>query len=120
MSKILVVDDNVKECELLKRFLESKGYEVVIATDGMVALTMVRENPPQLVILDIFMPKLDGHHLCRLLKYDKMFKDIPIIIVSAGRKETDKQLGIACGGDEYVTKPYDMNNLLNLIENYLR
>ncbi len=73
-----------------------------------------------LVILDIFMPKLDGYHFCRLLKYDKMFKDIPIIIVSAGRKETDKQLGIACGGDEYVTKPYDMNKLLNLVENYLR
>ena len=120
MSKILVVDDDIKACALLKRFLESKGYEVVTATNGMVALTMVRENPPQHVIVDIFMSKIDGFHFCRLLKYDKKFKDIPVIIVTASRKETDKQLGITCGGDEYVTKPYDMNKLLNLVENYLR
>ena len=120
MSRILVVDDDVKACELLKRFLGAKGYEVIIATNGLEALTMVRENPPQLVILDIFMPKVDGFHFCRLLKYDKRFKDIPVIIVTASRMKTDKQLGFACGGDEYVTKPYDMNKLLNLVENYLR
>ena len=99
MSRILVVDDEVKACELLKRFLESKGYEVIIATNGMAALAMVREKPPQLVILDIMMPKVDGYHFSRLLKYDKRFKDIPIIFVSARKLKSDKQLALTCGGN---------------------
>ncbi|ODS30588.1 MAG: two-component response regulator [Candidatus Scalindua rubra] len=119
MSKILVVDDEIKACELLKRFLEAKGHEVIIATNGKDALTLAREKHPQLVILDIMMPNIDGYHFCRLLKFDAKFKHIPIIIVSARTMKADKELGLACGGDEYITKPYDMNKLIDTVERHL-
>jgi DNA-binding response OmpR family regulator len=116
---LLLVEDDLYSAETLKFALEAKGHEVVLATNGIDALKLVREKPPQLIILDIMLPKMDGYQFCRLIKYDARFKDIPVIIVSSKIQEADKKLGIACGGNEYVTKPYDINNLINLVEGYL-
>ena len=116
---LLLVEDDLYSSETLKFALEAKGHEVVLATNGKDALSLVREKHPQLVILDIMLPKMDGYHFCRLVKFDARFKDIPVIIVSSKIQEADKKLGIACGGNEYVTKPYDINNLVNLVENHL-
>ncbi len=120
-KQLLLVDDDLYAVETLKFVLETKkGYEVITATNGKDALNLVKEKHPQLVILDVMMPKMDGYHFCRLLKFDARFKHIPVIFVSSKIQEADKRLGLACGGNEYVTKPYDINNLVNLVEGYLK
>lgn len=117
---LLLVEDDLFSAETLKFALEAKGHDVLLSTNGKDALSVVREKHPQLIILDIMLPKMDGYHLCRLVKFDSRFKHIPVIIVSSKIQEADKKLGIACGGNEYVTKPYDINNLIDMVEGYLK
>ena len=116
---ILLVEDDLYSSETLKFALEAKGHKVALATNGRDALNMVNNEIPQLIILDIMMPKMDGYHFCRLLKFDARFQHIPVIIVSSKIQEADKKLGLACGGNEYITKPYDLNMLINTVEKYL-
>jgi len=118
-KRLLLVDDDLFSVETLKFALEAKGHEVITATNGKDALSIVRENQPLLIILDVMMPKMDGYHFCRLIKFDTRFKHIPVIIVSARIQEADKKLGVVCGCDDYVTKPYDINDLTSLVEGYL-
>ncbi len=118
-KKLLLIDDDLLSIETLKFAMEAKGYEVITAANGKDALSIVREKRPLLILVDVMMPKMDGYHFCRLIKFDTRFKHIPIIVVSARRQEADVKLGFACGCDDYVTKPYDINNLISLIENYL-
>ncbi|MFV1976116.1 MAG: response regulator transcription factor [Candidatus Scalindua sp.] len=117
--QILLVEDDLYSSETLKFALEAKGHKVALATNGRDALNMVNNEIPQLIILDIMMPKMDGYHFCRLLKFDARFQHIPVIIVSSKIQEADKKLGLACGGNEYITKPYDLNMLINTVEKYL-
>ncbi len=118
-KQLLLVDDDLYSVETLKFALEAKGHEVITATNGKDALSIVRKNQTLLIILDVMMPKMDGYHFCRLIKFDTRFKHIPVIIVSARIQEADKKLGVVCGCDDYVTKPYDIDNLISLIENHL-
>ncbi len=118
-KQILLVEDDLYSSETLKFALEAKGHKVTLATNGRDALNMVNSEIPQLIILDIMMPKMDGYHFCRLIKFDARFKHIPVIIVSSKIQEADRKLGLACGGDEYITKPYDLNMLINTVEKYL-
>ena len=118
-EKILLVEDDLYASETLKFALEAKGHKVALATNGRDALNMVNSEIPQLIILDIMMPKMDGYHFCRLLKFDAKFQHIPVIIVSSKIQEADKKLGLACGGNEYITKPYDLNILINTVKKYL-
>ena len=117
---LLLVEDDLFSAETLKFALEAKGHDVLLSTNGKDALSVIREKHPQLIILDIMLPRMDGYHLCRLVKFDARFKDIPVIMVSSKIQEADKKLGINCGGNEYVTKPYDINNFTNLVEGYLK
>jgi len=117
--QILLVEDDLYSSETLQFALEAKGHKVALATNGRDALNMVNTEIPQLIILDIMMPKMDGYHFCRLLKFDARFKHIPVIIVSSKIQDADRELGLACGGDEYITKPYDLNMLINTVEKYL-
>ncbi len=117
--QILLVEDDLYSAETLKFALEAKDHKVSLATNGRDALNMVNTEIPQLIILDIMMPKMDGYHFCRLLKFDIRFKHIPVIIVSSKIQDADRKLGLACGGDEYITKPYDLNMLINTVEKYL-
>ena len=118
-KQILLVEDDLYSSETLQFALEAKGHKVSLATNGRDALNMVNTEIPQLIILDIMMPKMDGYHFCRLLKFDTRFKHIPVIIVSSKIQDADRKLGLACGGDEYITKPYDLNMLINTVEKYL-
>ncbi len=118
-KQLLLVEDDMFSAETLKYALEAKGHEVIMATNGRDALSIVRKKNPQLIVLDIMMPKMDGYHLCRFVKFDTRYKHIPVIFVSSKIQEADKKLGFTCGGDEYVTKPYDINNLVNLVDRYL-
>ncbi len=109
MSKILVVDDEVKACELLKRFLEMKGYEVIMAHNGEDAIEKVKNEKPDAMLLDIRMPGMDGTEvLKRVREFDK---DVGIIMVTAVKDEKTGKEALKSGADEYITKPIDFNYL---------
>lgn len=109
MSKILVVDDEVKACELLKRFLELKGYEVIISNNGEDAIEKVKNEKPDAMLLDIRMPGMEGTEaLKRVREFDK---DIGIIMVTAVEEESVCKVALRSGADEYITKPIDFNYL---------
>lgn len=109
MSKILVVDDEVWACDPIKRFLEKKGYDVTVAHNGEDALEKVKNEKPDLMLLDIRMPGMDGMEaLRRIREFDK---DVGIIMVTAVKDEGMAKDAIKKGADEYVTKPIDLNHL---------
>lgn len=116
---VLLVEDDLSSSEMLKSALEAKSLEVLHTTNGRDALTIAREKKPHLVILNLMVPKMNGYQLCRLLKFDNRFRHIPVIIISSETDPADRELGIACGGNEYVEKPYDINRLIDVIERYL-
>ncbi len=106
-KKILIADDESDFLQLLSTRLKANGYDVITAVDGQEALAKVKEDHPDLIILDLMMPKLDGYKACRLLKFDVRYKKIPIVIFSARAQEEDIQLAKECGADAYVIKPFD-------------
>jgi len=118
--RILVVDDNEANLDIAKMRLESQGYEVVSAVDGEDALTRVRENRPDLLLLDIMMPKLDGIEVTRRLKADASLPFIPIILVTAKADAKDVVAGLEAGGDDYLTKPFDHASLVARVRSMLR
>lgn len=118
-SKILIVDDEPFIVETIKFSLEHLGFECLTAFDGLEAIKVAREEMPDLILLDIMLPKMNGYKVCRLLKFDDKFKHIPIIMLTARTQEKDKTLGIETGADEYVTKPFDIDNVVSLIKKYL-
>ena len=95
--------------------LEIEGFEVIAASDGEDGLRKAREERPELVVLDLMLPKLDGYRVCRALKFDERYKRIPIFILSARTGDTDRRLALELGADEVHTKPYDMRTLIGRI-----
>jgi DNA-binding response OmpR family regulator len=116
-EKILVVDDDTNICELLRLYLEKDGYEVLIANDGASAVKKFQEENPDLMILDIMLPELDGWQVCREVR---KFSDKPIIMLTAKGETFDKVLGFELGADDYVTKPFDAKEVLARIRAVLR
>lgn len=106
-KKVLVIDDEVDLTETLTFRLQAAGYEVFAAHDGQEGMKMVREVNPDIILLDVMMPKLDGYQVCRLLKFDEKFKNIPVIMLTARGQEQDKSTGKTVGADAYVVKPFD-------------
>jgi two-component system, OmpR family, alkaline phosphatase synthesis response regulator PhoP len=117
MKTILVVDDKTNVQVLLRDYLEGKGYRVVVAGDGREALYAARHEKPDLILLDIMMPEMDGYEFIRAYRKKR---DIPIILLTAKLDETDKVLGLELGADDYVTKPFGMNELVARIRAVLR
>jgi DNA-binding response OmpR family regulator len=117
---ILAVDDTPQNLDLLTRRLQSQGYEVATAADGEEALTRVAELAPDLVLLDIMMPKLDGIETVRRLKADAAYRHIPVILVTAKSDPRDVVEGLDAGGDDYLTKPIDHAALLARVRSMLR
>lgn len=118
-KKILIVEDYVNIVEILKMRLESMGFEVISATDGQKGLTLARTEMPDLIILDILLPKMNGYKVCRLLKFDVKFKSIPIIMLTSRETKRHEQLGLETGADAYVYKSDQTGALLKLINQYL-
>ena len=118
--RILVVDDNEANLDIAKMRLESQGYEIVTAVDGEDALTKVREAKPDLLLLDIMMPKLDGIEVTRRLKGDASLPFMPIILVTAKADAKDVVAGLDAGGDDYLTKPFDHASLVARVRSMLR
>jgi len=118
-KRILVVDDETQLVEMVKMRLEANGYEVLSAYDGQEALDKARAEKPDLMILDLMLPKLDGYKVCRMLKFDEKYKSIPIILFTARVQESDKETGSQVGADAYITKPFEPQVLLAKIKELL-
>ena len=119
MKKILIVDDEKDLVEMLEVRIGALGYEVFKAYDGQEGLEKARETKPDLIILDIMMPKMNGYEVCRFLKFDEEFKNIPILMLTARGQDQDKKVGDDVGADAYMTKPFDGNELVTKIKEML-
>ncbi|MEN6327378.1 MAG: response regulator, partial [Syntrophomonas sp.] len=118
--RILVVDDETYIVELVKFNLEKEGFKVIVAYDGLGALDMVREQRPDLIILDIMLPNMDGLEVCRNLKSDLNFHTIPIIMLTAKGEEVDTILGLEMGADDYIKKPFSPREMVARVKARLR
>ena len=116
-TKILVIDDDINICDLLRMYLEKEGYEVRTANDGVEAMTSFRLYEPDLILLDIMLPKKDGWQICREIREQS---SKPIIMISAKGETIDKVLGLELGADDYIVKPLDMKEVFARIKAVLR
>lgn len=117
MDKILVVEDEPALVDTLEYALSRQGYTVVIARDGISALDMARVQKPDLILLDVMLPGLDGFEICRVLRQEM---NVPILILTARDDEVDKIVGLEVGADDYLTKPFSMRELLARVKAHLR
>jgi len=119
-EKILVVDDEEHIQELLRFNLENNGYRVLCADNGIDALRLAREEMPQLVLLDLMLPKMDGYDVCKEIRKDASISNMPIIMLTAKGEELDKILGLELGADDYLTKPFSVRELMARVKAILR
>jgi len=117
MVKVLVVEDEIALRETLAYNLTRQGYEVLTAGDGEIALQTARRSQPDLVVLDILLPKLDGFEVCRILRQEMT---VPILMLTARDDEIDRVLGLEMGADDYITKPFSMREFLARVKAHLR
>ena len=110
-SRILIVDDDEDILHVTSDFLEARGYKVYQAGSGKEALKITRKLKPSLILLDVMMPKMDGFWLCRVMKSDPKLQHIPIIFLTAKDDAQSRMEGQKCGGDDYLTKPFDLDAL---------
>jgi len=118
-KKILIVDDDKEICEAIERVLAEEGYKVFKAYNGKEALQEVNEKIPDLIILDILMPKLNGYAVCRKIRQNDLIKNIPVLMVTGVSSKTGKMEGYDAGADDYITKPFNNKELLARIETLL-
>jgi DNA-binding response OmpR family regulator len=116
-GRILVADDEEKNRKLLRDILELQGYEVLLAEDGQQAVDRVLAEPPDVILLDIMMPKLDGFAVCRKLKTDPRSAQIPILMITGLTSRTDRIKGIDAGADDFLIKPIDREELVIRVRN---
>ncbi|MDO8536229.1 MAG: response regulator [Candidatus Omnitrophota bacterium] len=118
-KKILLVDDEVDFVEVVRVRLEDSNYEVIVAYNGEEGLERAEREAPDLIILDIMLPKISGFDVCRKLKIDENFKNIPIIMLSAKFQANDIKFGMAMGADAYITKPFEPHVLIEKMRELL-
>lgn len=118
-KKILVVDDEPDIVSMLKMRLEASGYEVITAVDGNTGYDKAKFDLPDLIILDLMLPGIDGYQVCRLLKFDEKYRRIPIIMLTAKSQKEDKEWGEKVGADFYLTKPFEAGEVLGKIKELL-
>lgn len=118
MNKILVADDDQNICEILKLYLEKESYEVITCTDGLSAVNKFKEHKPQMVLLDIMMPNINGYEVCKIIRSEN--KTVPIIMISAKDQIPDKIMGLDLGADDYIAKPFDANEVVARIKAIFR
>jgi DNA-binding response OmpR family regulator len=118
-KKILIVDDNLEIRKTISMRLEIENYTIITASDGEEAVSKTRDENPELIILDLMMPKMDGFEFCRMIKFDDKYKDIPIIALSALDKEEDRQRAIKNGADFCFIKPFNLDLLLVKIKDLI-
>lgn len=119
-EKILIVDDEEHILELIKFNLESKGYKVITAANGIDALKIAKSEQPNLILLDLMIPGIDGYDVCKEVRRENSISDTPIIMITAKSEELDKILGLELGADDYITKPFSIRELLARVKAVLR
>jgi CheY-like chemotaxis protein len=119
-GKVLIVDDNNQNVELLQAYLEGLPVEAIIARDGMEAMEKVASDSPDLILLDIMMPRMSGFEVCHKLKANPATRDIPIIMITALNEISDIERGVECGTDDFLTKPVNKLELLTRVKSLLR
>ena len=119
MAKVLVVDDDEMNRDMLSRRLKRKGFDVSIAVNGKEAVDMTRADRPDIVLMDLSMPVMDGYEATGILKADEATKAIPIVGLSAHAMVGDREKAISAGCDDYDTKPVDLPRLLGIIEKFI-
>jgi two-component system alkaline phosphatase synthesis response regulator PhoP len=118
-KKILIVDDEKALVSLVALHMRTAGYDALIANDGWTAIDMCKRDKPDLIILDLMLPKLNGWEVCRRLKEDDMTKDIMVVILSARSQDDDKLRGFDAGADDYMTKPFSPRELVARVNRIL-
>ena len=117
--RILLVDDEPSIVKMVGKRLEVEGFEVLIAMDGQDGLDKARSQSPDLIVLDLMLPKLNGYEVCTMLKQDARYQKIPIVLFTAKAQEKDEKLGMECGANGYVRKPFRAQELLEKIRGLL-
>jgi twitching motility two-component system response regulator PilH len=120
MSRILVVEDSQPQREMISKLLQENGFEVMTVEDGVEAVEAVKQNKPDLIVLDIVMPRMNGYEVCRLLKADPLTQNTPIVMCSSKGEEADRYWGLRQGADAYVVKPFQPQELVGTIKRLLR
>jgi len=119
-SRVLIADDNQQNCELLEAYLADCGYEMAFAYDGRQTLDRVAEKLPDLILLDIMMPKLSGYEVCQRLKADAKTRDVPVLMVTALNEPGDIEKAVAAGCDDFLSKPVNSLELKTRVRSLLR
>jgi len=117
--RILLVDDEPSIIKVVGKRLEVEGYQVSVAVEGQEALAKAQTERPDLIILDLMLPKLNGYEVCTMLKQDTRYQHIPIMLFTAKAQDQDERLGMECGADAYVRKPFKAQELLERIRRLL-
>ena len=117
-TRIMVIDDSKTIRRTAETLLKNEGYEVIVATDGFEALSMIADHRPSLIFLDIMMPRLDGYQTCALIKHHKVFRHTPVVTLSSKDGLFDRARGRVVGSDHYITKPFTREELLAAIEQH--
>ncbi len=118
--KVMVIDDSNTIRRSAELFLKSAGYEVILAVDGFDALAKISDERPQIVFIDIMMPRLDGYQACALIKRNDRFKSTPVIMLSSKNGLFDRARGRMAGSDQYLTKPFTKESLIEVIDKHVK
>jgi len=116
--KVMVIDDSKTIRRTAETLLKKEGFEVITATDGFEALSMIADHQPDLILLDIMMPRLDGYQTCALIKHHRVFRRTPVVMLSSKDGLFDRARGRVVGSDNYITKPFTREELLSVIEQH--
>ena len=115
-GNILVIDDDPGVVRFLKNALELEGYRVSVATDGLQGLSSARQDEPDVVILDVMLPGIDGYEVCRRLKAERITRYIPVMMLTVKDKKADREVGVRVGANEYLPKPIDLVDLMSALD----
>ncbi len=118
-KRVLLIEDDPSSVRLVSYTLEQEGYEVLTATNGLEGLKKVREEAPDLLVLDVMLPGLDGFEVCRRLRADEQTAGLPVLMLSAKAQEIDKTTGLKVGADDYLAKPADPSEIVARVANLL-
>lgn len=118
-KKILIADDDRGITKMLTQRLQAHGYEVLIAHDGEAALDMAKKEHPDLIIMDVLMPRINGAAVCGMLKFDKDLRSIPVMMLTVKNRAIDQEVGKTLKADAFMTKPFDGKELIDMIKNLL-
>jgi DNA-binding response OmpR family regulator len=117
LARILIAEDDPRQAEIVRRYLQAAGFDSAVVGDGRAAIDAVRRRAPDLLVLDLMLPEIDGRDVCRVLRVDF---DLPILMLTARASADDRVLGLELGADDYLTKPYDPRELVARVRSLLR